>query len=220
MCKKPAYVGWGIMLVCTFIFIAMQTMPDGMQRQLTYMYGMVPIRYSNPQWAIAFGLPSDGYFSFISNLFLHASWLHILSNLWFIWIFANSIEDLMGHARFLIFYLLCGFVATFVQWYFDQDLAHPVVGASGAVAGILGAYFIRYPYARVVLWLPLFFLPIFFKVPAIAFLGFWVILQFQYATSTIIFDGATATVAWWAHLGGFISGVFLHPLFIRDISGE
>lgn len=213
--KRP-YVSWGIMSICIVIFISMELIPDELKRQLTYLYGMVPIRYSNPQWATSFGLPPDKGLSFLSNLFLHAGWLHLIINMWFIWVFAKNIENRMGHGRFLVFYLLCGLFATFIQWYFDPSLVIPIIGASGAIAGILGAYFFLYPYARIIIWLPLFFLPIFFELPAIAFLGFWVIIQFQNAASTLIFDGTTIDVAWWAHLGGFIAGVFLHPLFITN----
>ena len=219
-CKTKPYVSWSIMAICIGIFLVMKLMPYEMQRQLTYFYGMVPIRYSNPQWATGFGLPPDYYLSFLTSLFLHGGWLHIIINIWFMWIFAKNIEDRMGHAMFLIFYLICGIIATFIQWYFDQDLAIPVVGASGAIAGVLGAYFILDPFARVVVWIPLFFLPIFIEVPAISFLGFWVIIQFQNATSTLLFDGVTADVAWWAHLGGFVTGAIIHPLFINTVKKQ
>ncbi len=195
-------------------------MPDETVRQLTYLYGMVPIRYSNPEWATAFGLPPDYHLSFFTSLFIHGGWIHIIINMWFIWIFSKNIEDSMGHGKFLIFYLLCGLFATVVQWYFDPDLMIPVVGASGAIAGVLGAYFFIYPYAKVVIWFPLFLLPIFFELPAIAFLGFWVIIQLQKATTSMMFDNVTADVAWWAHLGGFIAGAILHPLFISDEKQE
>jgi len=216
LCKTTPYVSWGIMSVCIFIFVAMKMMPDEAQRQLTYLYGMVPIRYSNPAWSAAFGLSSDGYLSFLTSLFLHGGWVHLIINMWFMWIFANSIEDRMGHVKFLVFYLWCGLFATFVQWYFEPDLTIPVVGASGAIAGVLGAYFVIYPYARVVIWLPVFFLPIFFELPAIAFLGFWIIVQLQNATASLVFDDIALNVAWWAHIGGFLAGALLHPLFIGN----
>ncbi|MCF6203265.1 MAG: rhomboid family intramembrane serine protease [Methylococcaceae bacterium] len=214
-CKKKPYVSWGIMAVCMVIFLLMKLMPLETQRQLTYLYGMVPIRYSNPQWAVAFGLPPDKFLSFLTNLFLHGGWVHLVFNMWFIWIFANSIENRMGHIRFLFFYLICGFIATFAQWYFDRQAVIPIVGASGAIAGILGAYFFLYPYARIVIWLPLLFLPIFFELPAISFLGFWVIMQMYKASTPLVFEGITTDVAWWAHLGGFVAGSFLYPLFLK-----
>jgi membrane associated rhomboid family serine protease len=164
------------------------------------------------------GFPHDAYFSFISSMFLHNGLLHIVMNMWFMWIFADNIEDCMGKVRFIVFYLLCGLVAGIGQVYFNADTAIPAVGASGAIAGVMGAYFMLYPHARIVLWVPLFFLPIFFEMPAIAFLGFWVIMQLQKATATAV-EGA-ADVAWWGHLGGFIAGVVLYRFFMPKESPE
>ncbi len=218
--QTTPYVSWAIMVICIAIFLTMKIIPYETQRQLIYLYGMMPVRYSNPQWALAFGLPPDYCLSFFTSLFLHADWVHIITNMWFIWIFAKNIEDRMGHIKFLVFYLACGLMATYVQWYFEPDLAIPIVGASGAIAGVLGAYFFISPFARVVIWLPLFFLPIFFELPAIAFLGFWIIIQFQNATSSIVFDNIALDVAWWSHLGGFIAGAILHLFFINEIKKE
>ena len=213
-CHCKPYVTWSIIAICVIIFIAMQFMQEALLRHVTYLYGMVPIRYTYPVWSARFGLPPDGYLSFLSNLFLHASWLHIIINIWFLWIFADNIEDRMGHGRFLIFYLLCGLIATYAQWYDDPKLMIPVIGASGAIAGVLGAYFFLYPFARIVIWVPILFLPIFIEVPAIAFLGFWVIMQLQQVTALALFDNVTATVAWHAHLGGFLAGAALHRFFL------
>ena len=220
LCETKPYISWAIIAICIGIFIGMKLLPYELQRQLTYLYGMVPIRYSNPAWAAGFGLRFDYYLSFLTNLFLHGGWLHIIVNIWFLWIFSKKIEDVMGHVRFLFFYLICGVVATFVQWYFDQGLVIPVVGASGAISGVLGAYFILYPYARIVVWLPLLFLPIFFELPAISFLGFWVIMQIYKATTALVFEDVVVDVAWWAHIGGFVAGVFLYPLFLKNQAKE
>ncbi|GAW86950.1 conserved hypothetical protein [Bathymodiolus platifrons methanotrophic gill symbiont] len=176
---------------------------------------MVPARYTNPEWAIAMGYPVDYYFSCISNLFLHGGWWHLIMNMWFLWIFADNIEDRMGHGRFIVFYLLCGFIATMVQWFYTPGLVVPVVGASGAIAGVLGAYFFLYPYAKIVLWVPILFLPIFVEVPAIAFIGIWVIFQMSKVTTAIMFYEGASDVALWAHLGGFIAGFLLFQYFLR-----
>jgi membrane associated rhomboid family serine protease len=213
-CHTKPIVCWAIMAVCITVFLYMQFLPVQSQRYLTYLYGMLPIRYSNVQWGIGFGLPFDYGLSFITSLFLHGGWFHLILNMWFIWIFADNIEDRMGHGLFLCFYLLCGLIATITQWYFDPKLMTPVVGASGAIAGVLGAYFFLYPYARVVIWIPVLLLPIFVEIPAIAFLGFWVIIQLHEATTSVVFADGAADVAWWAHLGGFIAGAVLYPLFL------
>lgn len=215
-CYHKPLITWGLIIVCSCIFITMQLfMPFSLSSQIITQYGMVPMRYANPQWAVDAGLPFDYYFSFLSNLFLHASWTHLIVNMWFLWIFADNVEDRMGRLPFLCFYLLCGVLATFLQWYFDPTLEIPVVGASGAIAGVLAAYFFLYPFERVILWLPIFLLPIVIHVPAIAFLGLWVIIQLNDATTSILAKNTPVDVAWWAHLGGFIAGSILYRWFIK-----
>ncbi|CAA9892699.1 Membrane associated rhomboid family serine protease [Candidatus Methylobacter favarea] len=214
-CNSIPLVTWSLIAICIIVFVAMQLMPLQSSYRIVNLYGMVPVRYSNPQWAISSGLPFDYYLSFLTSLFLHGNWLHLIINMWFLWIFADSVEDRMGHLRFLIFYLMCGLLATILQWYFDPTLAIPVVGASGAIAGVLAAYFFLYPLERVVVWVPILFLPVLIHVPAIAFLGLWIIIQLHNATTSLLFEGVTVDVAWWAHLGGFIAGSVLYRLFLR-----
>ncbi len=211
-CLHKPYVTWGIIAICTSIFMAMKLMPDQAAISLLNRYGMVPIRYSE----VNAGLPFDGYLSFLTNLFLHATWTHLLVNMWFMWIFGDNVEDRMGRLPFLIFYLVCGGCATLLQWYFDPLLDIPVIGASGAIAGVLAAYFFLYPLERVIVFFP----PMIFQIPAIAFLGVWVLLQLDNATTAIIFEGTTIGVAWWAHLGGFVAGSVLYRLFLKDKKNE
>lgn len=210
-CYRTPIVTWTFIAVNIVVFLFMAAMPEQMGRNFVNLYGLVGARYTHPDWAAQMGFPPDAYFSFASHMFLHSGWMHIIMNMWFLYIFGDNIEDRMGKARFIAFYLLCGLIAAFGQVYFNPDTRIPVIGASGAVAGIMGAYFMLYPYARIVLWLPLFFLPIFFELPAIAFLGFWVIMQMQKATTAA--EGV-ADVAWWGHLGGFIAGALLYRFFI------
>ena len=211
-CTSIPYVTWGIMAVCIGIFIGMKLMPDQAAIIILNRFGMVPIRYSG----FHSGLPSDGYLPFLTNLFLHASWTHLIVNMWFLWIFADNVEDRMGRLPFLIFYLVCGFFATILQWYFDPMLDIPVIGASGAIAGVLAAYFFLYPLERVVVFFP----PLVFHVPAITFLGLWVLLQLHNATTSVIFEGTKIDVAWWAHLGGFVAGSILYRFFLTDKKNE
>lgn len=210
-CYSRPVVTWAIMAICIIVFVSMQLMPDQLSYRLINLYGMVPIRYTNPYY----GLPFDGYLSFLTSLFLHGNWLHLIMNMWFLWIFGDNVEDRMGRMPFLIFYLLCGLLATFLQWFFDPNLAIPVVGASGAIAGVLAAYFFLYPLERVVVWIPILFLPIVIHVPAVAFLGLWVLVQLHSATTAMLFGGVAVDVAWWAHLGGFIAGSILYRWFLR-----
>ncbi len=214
-CYTKPYVSWALIFICSSLFVLLEMSPERLHRYVIYIYGMVPARYTNPEWAVAMGYPADYYLSFLTNLFLHGGWIHLIINMWFIWIFADNVEDRMGHGRFIVFYLLCGLIATFVQWQYTPEVVNPVVGASGAIAGVLAAYFFLYPYARIVLWVPILLLPIFIEIPAIAFIGVWVIFQMQNASTAALFYGGATDVALWAHLGGFMAGIVLFRLFLR-----
>jgi len=214
-CYTKPYVSWVLIFICSSLFLLLEVSPERFHRYVIYIYGMVPARYTNPEWAVAMGYPTDYYLSFLTNLFLHGGWIHLIMNMWFIWIFADNVEDRMGHSRFIVFYLLCGLIATFVQWQYTPEVVNPVVGASGAIAGVLAAYFFLYPYARIVLWVPILLLPIFIEIPAIAFIGVWVIFQMQNASTAALFYGGATDVALWAHLGGFVAGIVLFRFFLR-----
>jgi len=140
-----------------------------------------------------------------SSMFLHGGWMHVIGNLWFLWIFGDNVEDRLGSARFLFFYLSCGVVAAVTQVFFNSGSVIPMVGASGAIAGVLGAYFVLYPRARVVTFIPVFILPYFIRVPAVLFLGVWFFEQLVAGGLSIGNTGGG--VAWWAHASGFVCGV-------------
>jgi membrane associated rhomboid family serine protease len=143
-------------------------------------------------------------------MFLHGSWMHVIGNMWFLWIFGDNIEDYLGHFGYLIFYLVCGVMAGAAQVGLDPNLNLPTVGASGAIAGVLGGYFILYPRARVLMW----FVFVFY-LPAWVVLGYWFVVQFvNAATTSIVQAGRPAGgVAFWAHVGGFLAGIILIKLF-------
>lgn len=210
-CNSTPYITWSLMAICILIFLVMQLIPYELSYKIIYLYGMVPNRYANPGWGLANGMPFDGYLSFLTSLFLHGNWLHIIFNMWFMWIFADNVEDRMGRWRFLAFYLICGLLATALQWYSAPTLQIPVVGASGAIAGVMAAYYFLYPFERVIVW----FFPIVVQLPAVTFLGLWVIFQLYDITTTTYVQGATSGSAMWAHIGGFIAGAILHRFFLR-----
>lgn len=148
----------------------------------------------------------------ITSMFLHGSWLHLLGNMWFLWIFGNNIEDSMGHLRFVVFYLVCGLAAAFGQIAANPSSVIPMVGASGAISGVMGGYLILFPRIRVY---ALIFLGFFFTsvgMPAWVMLGYWFFIQL---VSGLVSIGAEGGVAFWAHAGGFIAGIVLIKLFIR-----
>ena len=152
------------------------------------------------------------------SMFLHGGFAHLLGNMLYLWIFGDNVEDRMGHGRYLVFYLLCGWLATYAHVFADASSRLPSIGASGAIAGVLGAYFVLYPRARVVVaWPPplLFFLPL-MQLPALLVLGFWFVQQFLFGLFSL--GAATADtggVAFWAHAGGFLAGLVLVILFAR-----
>lgn len=149
---------------------------------------------------------------FFTSMFLHAGWLHVLGNMWFLYIFGDNVEDYLGHFKYLVFYVLCGLIAMATQVAIYPNSTLPTVGASGAIAGILGAYFILYPRARVLTW---FFVFVFY-IPAWIMLGYWFVLQFMAGAVTLSVAQAgkdVGGVAVWAHVGGFVAGLVMIKLF-------
>lgn len=151
----------------------------------------------------------------ITSQFLHGGFLHLGGNMLFLWVFGNNIEEQLGHAKFLIFYLACGALAGLGQWVFSIESPVPALGASGAIAGVLGAYILRFPKARILTLLPLGFFIFTPRIPAIFFLGFWFIQQAFYGVAGLqaAADVGSGGVAYWAHASGFVFGAILGPLF-------
>ena len=165
--------------------------------------GVVPA-----QWALGLSRPWPWLLStLITSQFLHGSALHLGANMLYLWIFGDNVEDRLGHGRFLLLYLASGIVAALVQLLANPHASVPMLGASGAIAGVLGAYFLSFPFARVVTLFPLFFFWETVELPAFIFLGLWFVLQWFQGMTTIGQVAETGGVAWWAHIGGFVSGL-------------
>jgi len=157
-------------------------------------------------------LPLSALFApFITSMFLHGGWLHLIGNMWYLWIFGHGVEDRLGHFRFLLFYLLCGIGAGIVHTIMNPSATIPTVGASGAIAGVLGAYVVSYPFARVLTLIPIFIFIQIIEIPALLVLGFWFLMQFLSGTASLAVSTSANTggVAWWAHVGGFVIGIVL-----------
>jgi membrane associated rhomboid family serine protease len=174
-----------------------------------YIYGLVPARYTVPEIAAYFSTGQQ-IFSFLSFMFLHGGWLHLIGNMLFLYIFGDNVEDHLGSARYLFFYLLCGLISGLFQLLFNLGSNAATIGASGAIAGVMGAYIILYPHAKILTLIPIFFIPWFIEIPAFFFLGIWFLIQLLSATSS---SGAMGGVAWWAHVGGFVFGMILLKIF-------
>ena len=204
-----------LILANSVVFVFELMIPEPMLEVFFYYFGIVPARYSHPEWASGVGLPIDDYWPFVTSMFLHGGWLHIIGNMWTLWIFGDNVEDRMGTTRYLVFYFICGLAAGLVHFFTNANSTIPTVGASGAIAGVLGAYFLLFPKSRIIVLLPLFFLPLFIEVPAVTYLGFWVLSQIFSGTLSLALPEDVGGVAFWAHVGGFIAGAVLHWLFIQ-----
>ncbi|MGE4504540.1 MAG: rhomboid family intramembrane serine protease [Desulfovibrionaceae bacterium] len=178
---------------------------------LLFEWGVVPARFTDPAWAAQVGYTGSAVPSFLTYMFLHADFLHILLNMWMLWIFADNIEDVTGHGGFVVFYLLCGLVAVCIHLLFNLDSAVPIIGASGAIAGVMGAYFVLYPHGRVA---TLVFI-IVLRLPAVFFLGFWFVVQIISGLGEGGGAQQSAGVAWWAHVGGFLAGMYFIRHFVK-----
>jgi rhomboid family protein len=158
--------------------------------------------------------PGRQFMNVVTSMFLHGSWMHMLGNMWFLWIFGNNIEDSMGHARFVAFYLLSGVAAAMLQVVVDPDSVIPMVGASGAISGVMGAYLMLYPRVRVWALVPIGIIPISIALPAWTMLLYWAAIQFLGGLFGMMGE-ERGGVAFWAHLGGFLAGLALVKVFAR-----
>ncbi|HMF28037.1 MAG TPA: rhomboid family intramembrane serine protease, partial [Candidatus Cybelea sp.] len=179
------------------------TLPQNELNSFLQMFGVVPATFSAA--------------TLITSMFLHGSWMHIIGNMWYLWIFGDNVEDRLGHGRFIVFYLVCGIAAALGQIAIDPRSTLPTIGASGAIAGVMGAYFVLYPRSRIVTLIPLFFFFQVIEVPAIFFLGIWFLMQFVSGVGSIVstIGRGTGGVAFWAHVAGFVAGITGVGLFRR-----
>jgi hypothetical protein len=207
------YVTIGIIVINVLIFLYELSLGSGLG-EFIMRFGVVPLKVSYYSQASDLTFINT-FFPFISSMFLHGGFIHLIGNMWFLWIFGDNIEDKLGHFRFIAFYLLCGIIASSVHVFFNIQSKAPCIGASGAIAGVLGAYMITFPRARVVTIVPLFVFIQVMELPAIVVLGFWFVIQFFNGAATITASTSGAGVAWWAHIGGFAAGVII--LYITRI---
>jgi len=181
---------------------------------LIYQFGVVPRHFELALSASArYSLPAS-VLTIFTSMFLHGGWLHIIGNMWFLWIFGDNIEDYLGHGAYLVFYLFSGFAAAVTHIVLNAGSNLPTVGASGAIAGVMGAYFVLYPKARVLTLVPLIIFFTFWWLPAWLMLGYWFVIQFLMGAATSIAETSQnqGGVAVWAHVGGFITGIVLIKL--------
>lgn len=210
--KITPYVNYAIIAVNIAVFIYQLSLTPQELQEFFRAAAVVPCQISNtcPQ------IPAQAvpeWLTLFTSQFLHGGFLHIAGNMLFLWVFGNNIEDRLGHIKFLFFYLICGALAALAQWFFSQNSPIPALGASGAIAGVLGAYILRFPRAQVLTLVPLGFFITTIRIPAMFFLGFWFVQQAFYGIASLQAPSSTGGgVAYWAHAGGFVFGAILAPL--------
>ncbi len=200
--RTTPFVTINLIALNALVFFYQFSLGPGVE-EFVFSFGLIPATFS---WVNVF-----------TSMFLHGDILHFGFNMLFLWIFGDNVEDRMGHGRYLVFYLLCGVAAALAQTVVDPTSQIPMVGASGAIAGVMGAYFVLYPRSRILTLVPIFFFVQLVEIPAIFFLGFWFLMQFlqgmgSFATAT---GQPTGGVAFWAHIAGFAAGLAGVGLFRR-----
>jgi membrane associated rhomboid family serine protease len=195
------WMNYLLISICGVVFIFELSLGERIE-SFVHTFGVVPSHVS--------AMFTERYFSpraalpLVTSMFLHGGWLHLIGNMLYLYIFGDNVEDRLGHFAYLVFYLVCGIGSALIEVYFHASSGVPLIGASGAIAGVLGGYFLLYPRARVLTLIPLFvFFPV-VELSAFFFLGFWFVMQFVQASLT-----AGSDVAWWAHAGGFVVGAVL-----------
>lgn len=205
---RTPYVNIGLILLNVFIFISQLGLQPYQLSQIYYTFGVIPAEVVNVFYTGApFGQVTV---TFITATFMHGGWFHLVGNMLFLWIFGDNIEDRLGHVKYLFFYLLAGIVGGIAHVLANPASIIPVIGASGAVAGVLGAYLLSFPRSRILALVPVFFFLTVIEVPAVIFIVVWFAIQ---VFNGVAFLGGTANaVAWWAHIGGFLAGAGLVKL--------
>lgn len=210
--RGTATVNLAIIAVCVVVFIYEVILGHGVE-QFLFAYGLIPAKLTQTEISMHFSVVERALPLFTS-MFLHGGWLHLVGNMWTLYIFGDNVESELGHLRYILFYILSGLIAAAIQVFTNFDSRIPTIGASGAVAGVMGAYFILYPHARILAFVPVFFFFTLMEIPAYVFLGFWFVLQFFSGTFSLLSSARNVGgVAWWAHIGGFAGGILLLFLF-------
>lgn len=214
------FVTYTLIVLNSIVFLVQLSLPEPILIEFLYLFGLVPARYTHPSWAIIAGLPVNTYWPFVTNMFLHGGWLHIIANMWSLFLFGDNVEDRLGHLRYLLLYILTGVAANLLHFLINYDSTVPVIGASGAIAGVMAAYLRLFPFARIITLFPIFFIPFFLEIPAFFFMGVWFLTQLLSGAVALAGPDSGGGIAWWAHIGGFAAGFLLiRPLCSRRIGG-
>lgn len=211
------FINYLLIALNTLVFLFQQlVLPPEAQADFVRAFALVPIKVEAALGIVHGYAPHASALPLLTSMFLHAGWWHLIGNMWVLWIFGDNIEDYLGHFSYLVFYLVSGLAGSVLHILLNPNSAAPSVGASGAIAGVMGAYFVLFPSARVLTLVPLIIFFTFVWLPAWIFLGFWFVLQFLGGAATSITysnrAGGGGGIAFWAHVGGFVAGIIMIKL--------
>jgi len=216
--RQPPVITWLIIGFNVFIFFHMVVLPSDQIAEIYHSWGVIPTRFLHALSSASYMTAMRNWFSILSSMFMHGGWFHLISNMWFLWLFGDNVEDRMGHVRYLIFYICSGTAAALLHVVLHSHSNVPTIGASGAIAGVMGAYFLFFPLARMIVLVPVLFYPLFFEVPAVLYFLLWLFSQvFNGTFSLLQRNEVTAGIAFWAHIGGFITGMIVAKIFFRNL---
>ena len=212
--QHPPVVTRLLISVNVLVFFFQLFLSEYQLNHFFHSLGVVPVYFTRPRMMAALGAPDMGYWPFLTSMFLHGGFLHIASNMWSLWIFGDNVEDRMGSFRFLIFYLMCGILSMVFHTLTNPLSDIPAIGASGAIAGVMGAYFLLFPHAMVITLVPILIFPLFIPIPAVVDLLVWFVMQFVSGAASLTGAGEGGGIAWWAHIGGFVAGMWTYSHFL------
>jgi membrane associated rhomboid family serine protease len=213
--RSRPYVTLGLIALNALVFVYELTLGGLETTQFFYRWGLIPVELASGQdyavllidnVSVDIASPVPAWGTVFSSMFIHGGFMHFAGNMLFLWVFGDNVEDRLGHVKYLLFYLVCGVAAVWTQVAIDMESQVPNIGASGAIAGVLGAYLLLFPYSRINTLVMFYFITV-VRVPALFLLGFWFVLQFFSGVGSLGSSGPTSGVAYWAHIGGFAAGI-------------
>ncbi len=202
--KRRPYIMYAIIVANVIVFFYELSLTQPQLLEFFAEYGILPARYTVSKVREILGF---SILPWVTHMFIHGGWAHILGNMWYLWIFGDNVEDVLGHWKFILFYLLGGIVAALVNFIFMPTEAIPMVGASGAISAVMGAYFVLFPHSRIVTLVFFFIFFTLIEIPAVVYLFFWFLMQIYSGMVSSAFQ--VSNVAWWAHAGGFVYGMLV-----------
>jgi membrane associated rhomboid family serine protease len=207
-------VNWFLILVNVTVFLYEVVFLDSQQAEgLIREYGLIPDKIRLEGISNLYELRTTIVRPFFTNMFLHGGWWHLIANMWILFIFGDNVEDRMGKVRYFLFYLLCGIVASLTHFVLHRNSPVPAIGASGAISGIMAAYMVMFPKSTIISLIPILIIPLFLPIPAVIYIGLWFLGQLLSGTTSLMLSSSATGIAFWAHIGGFLGGLWLYRYF-------